>query len=218
MKDARSPSLPRLSAYAAVAMTALALRLINKGCKVSIHDPYVKPTDQNLIRFALQPYFTQDMAQAVGSAEYLIFCTAHRTYVDKRDQIIGLTNGLKGIVDGCNLFHRSDFAGKPYGYVGIGRGTKPPSQAFVDFVYEGFRFMERGVANELHDLINFLNEKYAKDDFNRIDFRRVQQFAGTCVTGCSIADPGPIETLLAYNGFTPHLVRCAYEAWQKSKK
>jgi len=197
---------------------ALALQLIEKGCKVRIHDPHVKPTDQNLRRFALQSYFTRDMAQAVESAEYLIFCAAHRVYTNESDQIIRLTNGLRGILDGCNLFQRSDFAGKPYGYVGIGRGTKPPPQAFVDFAYEGFRVMEQGFANELRDLIDFLNDRYANDDFNRIVFREVQQIAGTCVTGCAIVDPAPIETIPIYEGFSSHLVKCAYEAWQKAKK
>lgn len=196
---------------------ALALQLIEKGCKVRIHDPYVKATDQNLIRFALYPYFTRDIAQAVESAEYLIFCTAHRVYADEHDQIIRLTNGLRGILDGCNLFHRSDFMGKPYGYVGIGRGTKPPPQAFVDFVYEGFRVMERGLANELLGLIDFFNDRYVNDDFNRIVFREVQQIAGTCVTGCSIANPGLIETIPVYDGFSSRLVKCAYLASHKDQ-
>jgi len=71
------------------------------------------------------------------------------------------------------------------------------------------------VANELKAFVDFANQRYAKDDFNRIDFREVQRIAGTCVTGCAIADPGPVDTLRTYQGFVPRLVRCAYEAWGK---
>ena len=70
--------------------------------------------------------------------------------------------------------------------------------------------MERGLANELRDLIDFLNDRYANDDFNRIDFREVQQIAGTCVTGCSIEDPGPVDNLPIYQGFSSRLVKYAY--------
>ena len=195
----------------------LALQLLHKGCKVTIHDPYVKPTDQNLVRYALQPYFTRVMAEAAQSADYLFFCTAHAMYAEQREEILGLTNGLQGIVDGCNLYHNSDFPGKPFKYVGIGRGVKEPAPEFVDFVYEGFRAVECGVANEVLALTEFLNEHYAYDDFNRIKFEDVQRIAGTCVTGCSIVDPGPIDHLPSYNGFTPRLVKCAYKAFQAAQ-
>jgi hypothetical protein len=85
---------------------------------------------------------------------------------------------------------------------------------FVDFVYEGFRIMERGVANELKAFIDFANRSYAKDEFNRINFKEVQRIAGTCVTGCAIADPGPVEKAIKYKGFVPRLVECAHEAYK----
>ena len=34
-------------------------------------------------------------------------------------------------------------------YAGIGRGSGSPEDAFLDFVHDGFRVMERGVANEV---------------------------------------------------------------------
>lgn len=187
----------------------LARLLMQKDCAVMIHDPYVKPTDQNLVRFDLQTHFTQELEQALGSAEYIVFCTSHRIYAEERDRIIKLTPRLKGIFDGCNLYRKSDFAVKQVKYAGIGRGATPPSQEFIDFVYDGFRIMERGVANELLGLINFYNERYAEDSFNKIDFREVQRLAGTCVTGCSIAEPGPIKDVPVYHKFTPRLVQRA---------
>ena len=196
---------------------ALARILLEKQCKVAIHDPYVKPTDQNLTRFGLQKRFTRDLGEAVEQAEYLFFCTGHKIYLDKLNEIIGLGRSVKGIVDGSNLYSRNDFNGRGLGYTGIGRGTKEPSSEFVNFVYQGFRVVECGVANEVQALAEFLNENYAGDEFNRIRFEDVQRIAGTCVTGCAIVDPGPIDSLPGYNGFVPRLVKCAYDAWQKAK-
>lgn len=183
----------------------LAKQLMAKGAEVMIHDPYVKPTDQNLTKFELQSFFTRNMEQALEKAEYLFFCTSHGIYARERDRIIGMAPRLKGIFDGCNLYKKSDFAATSYRYSGIGRGQTPPSPEFLDFVYDGFRIMERGVANELLGLIQFLNERYAGDDFNKIDFKVVQKLAGTCVTGCEIVDPGPIENIPSYQGFSPRL-------------
>jgi UDP-N-acetyl-D-mannosaminuronic acid dehydrogenase len=196
----------------------LARLLLEKQCKVTIHDPYVKPMDQNLLKFGLEKYFTRDLGQSVATAEVLVFCTAHKLYMEKRDEIFSLANGLRGIVDACNLYSPKEFRGKAFGYTGIGRGTKEPAAEFVNFVYQGFRAVECGVANEVQALADFLNEHYAMDEFNRIKFEDVQRIAGTCVTGCSIVDPGPIDALSSYNGFISRLVRCAYDAWQKTQK
>ena len=78
--------------------------------------------------------------------------------------------------------------------------------------------MEMGAANELYDITSFLNENYADDDFSRIDFHEVQRIAGTCVTGCRIADSGPIDSIASYKGFTPRLVKCAKDAWEYSRR
>lgn len=188
---------------------AAAIQLIKKGCNLTIHDPYVKSNDQNLIKFGLQNHFTQDLSQSLTLVEYIIFCTSHRIYANERENIIQLAPQLKGIMDACNLYNRSEFLGHPFDYTGIGRGLKTPSQEFLDFVYEGFRCVEHGIANELYGIIDFLNEQYAHDEFNKIDFMEVQKIAGTCITGCAIADPRPIKTTPVYNGFSSRLVRCA---------
>jgi hypothetical protein len=119
---------------------------------------------------------------------------------------------LKGVFDGCNLFKKSDF-NSSFGYTGIGRGSGAPDDAFIEFVHDGFRIMEYGVANELKAYIDFANENYADDDFNKIDFTEAQRIAGTCVTGCKIINPGPIVDLPEYQGFVPRLVKCAKRAY-----
>ena len=190
----------------------LAQLLLEKGCNVTMHDPFVKPNDQKLVKFGLEQYFAKDLEQALRLAEILIFCTSHKIYVDERNRIIGLAPNLKGVLDGCNLYSRDDFAGQAFGYAGIGRGINPPAPDFLDFVYDGFRVMERGVANEVQGFINFANDRYVNDDFNRVNFSEVQKIAGTCVTGCEIVDPGPVESVPEYKGFFSRLTNCAYRA------
>ena len=187
----------------------LAEHLLEKGCEVAIHDPYVKLSDQNLTRYNLHQYFTQDISQAVDQAEYLIFCTAHQIYFEEKENAIRAATQLRGIIDGCNLFQRSDFEGSQFLYTGIGRGNKPPDQGFLDFVLKGFRIVERGVANEIQSLVNFFNDHYAFDEFNRVAFNEIQRIAGTCVTGCVISDPGPITTKPDCQEFSSRLINCA---------
>jgi UDP-N-acetyl-D-mannosaminuronic acid dehydrogenase len=188
----------------------LAKMLLAKGSRVVLHDPYVKPEDQKLKLFGLQENFTRNADEALSQAEFAIFCTAHREYFEQRAVILQKAPNLKGVFDGCNLYQKADFDGLPY--AGIGRGAKPPDQTFIDFVHDGFRIMERGVANELNAFIAFANQTYAMDKFNRADFQEVQRIARTCVTGCDIVDPGPIDQMPQYKGFVPRLVKCAKKA------
>jgi len=170
----------------------LARLLLAKGCHVTLHDPYVRPGDQNLLRTGLDPHFTQDVGAAVEGAEYLFFCTAHRTYLDEWDSIRRQARSARGVFDGCNLLSRQS-VGTDLRYAGIGRGTHAPEAGLVDAVLRGFRIVELRVANELAELIEFLNAEYAADDFNRADFREVQRLAATCGTGCAIVDPRPLD-------------------------
>jgi hypothetical protein len=95
------------------------------------------------------------------------------------------------VVDGCNLYRREDFAGRDIRYTGIGRGSQNAPSAFVDFVHEAFQAVERGVANEVLSLVEFLNARYADGPFNEVQFDDVRRIAGTCVTGCRIVAPSP---------------------------
>jgi len=198
---------------------ALAALLLEKGCQVTLHDPYVRPDDQNLLRTGLDRLFTRDIHHAVADAEYLFFCTAHRAYLDEWDTIRRDARRALGVFDGCNLFTR-DAIGSGMRYAGIGRGTHAPDSDLIDTVLRGFRTVELGVANELADLIDLLNAEYAADEFNRADFRDVQRFAATCGTGCDIVDPGPLEesdaTGVAASPFASRLVSQAWDIWKEA--
>lgn len=187
----------------------LARLLIERGCRPVLHDPYVKTDDQNLLRAGLEGVFTRDFDAALDGAEVAFFATGHRVYADARERIAKAKH-LRALVDAANLFARDAFAAAAFGVTGIGRGHQAPEAAFVDFVLASFHAMERGAANELSGLIDFLNERYAKEPFNRVSLGEVRRIAGTCVTGCAIAEPGPVGRAPAFEGFTSRL--CARAA------
>ena len=180
-------------------------RLLNeRGAKVTLHDPYVYERDQNLARASLTDQFTRDLGVALEGAEVIIFCTGHRVYLEERDRILG-TPTLRGLVDACNLLQPGQLNGKAEIATGIGRGRNPPSPALVGEIEACFRAVETGVANEVGGVVGYLNDHYASDEFNRVQFSEVQRIAGTCVTGCSIADQGPVVER-AGEGFRSRLV------------
>lgn len=184
----------------------LARQLLDKGAKVTIHDPHVRPGDQNLVRLEMDPHFTTDLRKALYNAEIVVSCAPHRTYLDEKMQQVVPAPRMKGFVDGCNLFQPADFRDQPVVYTGIGRGRNPPDPAFIEFTLAGFRAMERGFAREIQALAGFLNDRYAGSDFEKVDFSEVQRMAATCSTGCDVADPEPPEPVAPYQGFLPRLV------------
>lgn len=188
---------------------ALALELMKKGCEVMLHDPYVKPDDQNLLKYQVDRNFTNDLARAVADADYIFIGTAHKDYMDGKEKLFGLAKNLKGLVDACNLYQQEDVEAPGLAYTGIGRGKKPPAADFVDFVYQGFKAMEKGLANEVLAITEFLNAHYVTQPFNKVRFSEVQRLAASCNTGCVIVEPGPVETLPAYRGFSTRLASCA---------
>ncbi len=190
----------------------LAELLKEKGCDVKIHDPFVKTDDQNLLKYNVQDIFTNDMKESLEDAEYTFICTAHKYYLDNYDKIIEYGSRLKGMIDGCNIYNKDIYEKIPVKYIGIGRGKNKPEKGFIDFVYDSFIAVEKGIGNELNSLIEFLNDNYAKDEFNKAKFRRVRVLADTCSTGCSIANPDKIDRIEPYNGFSSRLVECAVNA------
>lgn len=180
--------------------------LLERGSVIRIHDPYVRARDVNLERFGLGPYFTNDLDAALADAEIAIFCTGHAVYGQEREKILAGAPRLRAVLDGANLFRPEHFAGTPVRYAGIGRGRRAPAPDFIAFVERSFRAMEQGVANEVQGIVDFLNERYATDAFNQVDFRKVQELARTCVTGCEIVDAEPNVAAPAYQGFRPRLV------------
>lgn len=187
----------------------LARLLMEKGCQVTLHDPYVKPDDQNLRKFEVDKYFTNDLATAVADADYLFFGTAHKDYLEGKDALFRLSGRLKGVVDGCNLYRWSEMEFPGIAYTGIGRGRKAPDEEFIAFVCRGFQAMERGLANEVLAIAEFLNERYVSEPFNKVRFEEVQRLAASCNTGCLIAEPAPVEGVPVYRGFRSRLAACA---------
>jgi UDP-N-acetyl-D-mannosaminuronic acid dehydrogenase len=171
-----------------------------------MHDPYVKNDDQNLLRFKQQDHLTHDLKQALEFADYVFICSAHKEYIDHFD-LINSQENIKGIMDAANIFNRKQFENNPGKYAGIGKGTEEPSEEFEQFVYESFRAMEKGVGHELQGLINFYNENYAFDEYNKVKFEDVQRLAKTCSTGCEIADAEAIESVPVYNNFSSILAK-----------
>lgn len=175
-----------------------------------MHDPYVKENDQNVLRFHQQDHLTHDLDKALEFADYVFICSAHKEYIDHFEAITSNEN-IKGIMDASNIYNRQQFINNSKGYAGIGKGTKEPEEDFVDFVYESFRAMEKGLGQELQGLIDFYNANYAFDEYNKVKFDDVQRLAKTCSTGCEIANPDPIEKVPVYKGFNSVLAKKGFK-------
>ena len=188
------------------------LKALEKGYRVMIHDPYVKHDDQNLRKYHLANHFSNDIDRVLQEAQYVVTATAHKYYLDNLKHVVSKAPGLKGILDACNAYKTSNVTSLGVKYAGIGKGIKAPTPELTDFVYHSFRLMERGVANEVKSLCNFLNKHYARDEFNQVKFDMVQQLAASCSTGCTIAETGPVEEVPQYHGFSSTLVQKAFNS------
>ena len=167
---------------------SLARLLVAKGCQVRLHDPYVRPQDQNLVAANLQDAFTQDLGAALQGAKVAFVCVAHRDYLEK--EFLGALSeagDLAGVVDGAHAFPGGALGRLGVPATGIGRGTRLPTAAFVEDVKDAFRSMEAAVAREVSDLIACYNRRFADGAFNEADYEAVRRLAATCVTGCSLA-------------------------------
>lgn len=187
-----------------------ALQCLNHNCKVTIHDPYVKNDDQNLEKFYLTSYFTNDLDKALNDADYIVIGTAHKEYFEGIDNILSKAPKLKGIFDASNTFKAEDIVNKGVNYSGIGRGKENPSNELINFTVESFRIMEKGVANEVLYICDFLNKNYAQNDFNKVKFSEVQRLGASCSTGCIISDTGSIDIVPVYKEFKSELVVKAF--------
>ena len=88
------------------------------------------------------------------------------------------------------------------------RGEDAPKKDVPKFVSE-FRAVERGIANEVAELAEFLNSHYADSVFNEVLFEDVQALARTCATGCDIVDRGDVALKADDTGFASRLARRA---------
>jgi UDP-N-acetyl-D-mannosaminuronic acid dehydrogenase len=188
---------------------ALANYLQDQRISYIMHDLFVKKNDQNLLRFKQDNHFTRDLSEALQDTDYVFMCTAHKSYIVEINKLLTYTK-IKGVMDACNIYNAGMFMSSGILYSGIGRGTGKPEPEFINFVYESFRAMEKGLSLELLRLIEFFNENFAHDDFNKVDFYEVRRLAKTCCTGCEITDPGKVEVVPEYKGFFSRLVECAF--------
>jgi len=172
---------------------SLARQLIELGAEVTLHDPYVKPDDQNLRKSDLSKHFTNSLEQAVGQAQVVFYCVGHAVYLHGLDEMLATAGRLEAVYDGANLFQRAQFDGLPIHYAGVGRGKNRPDTQLVEATLKLFHQMEQSIARELLELIAFLNEHYAADQFNRVSFDEVRKLAASCVTGCVIPAVQPGE-------------------------
>jgi len=187
---------------------SLANYLKEKGVDYKMHDPYVKKNDQNLLKFKQVDFFDNDLEEVLADKDFIILCTAHKYYLDHFKKIVA-NKGIIGLMDACNIYNKSNVTSKGIKYGGIGRGENDPSMDFINFVHESFVKMERGLGYELSKLIEFYNNNYAYDEYNKVDFKEVQRLARTCSTGCEIADPEKVEDIPVHEGFSSRLLTAA---------
>ena len=167
---------------------SLANYLRDNNVKYIMHDPFVKPDDQNILKFNQQDHLTKDINKALEFADYIFICNSHQEYINLFDKITSQKDIL-GIMDACNIYSHQQFVNKPIKYSGIGRGTAEPTADFIEFVYKSFRVVEKNLANELLGLINFYNRNFAHDNYNMVKFADVQRLARTCSTGAKLPIP-----------------------------
>src|SRR6476619_5588875 len=98
---------------------SLAHVLQRLGCTVTLHDPYVRPGDQNLLRYDLDGQFTNDLATALEDAEIAFLCTAHSAYRESLVLAFSRSPRLRALFDGCNFFRPNEVATIGMLYAGI---------------------------------------------------------------------------------------------------
>jgi hypothetical protein len=164
--------------------------LIGRGARVVLHDPHVRPEDQNLARTGLTGVFTRDFVEAVSGADGIVVCAAHAFYRREWSRIRGAFPGQPVVFDGSHLHTRAEQPDIP----GLGKGRNDPPEELIGFAVESFRAVERGVALEIEAFVKFVNEAYP-DPFNRLEFEEISRLAGTCVTGCRLVSPAPNDSV-----------------------
>lgn len=190
----------------------LALQLQTAGADVVVHDPYVRDRDANLAKLNLTNAFTNDIEKALRDAEVVFVATGHAVYRDLPDRLNTLAPRLRVLVDSSNLYKRDAFRGSVT-FGGIGRGKWSPSAPLLESALAQFRAVERGVANEVAEVCDFLNANYADGAYNEILFEDVQRLARTCATGCDIVDSGWVNLPALDAGFMSRLAQLSYTRW-----
>ncbi len=183
----------------------LANYLLKKGYTYIMHDPYVSGDDWNLKKYDQQVFFTDNLEEAVKDADYLFMCSPHDIYVENFDKIF-TTGRVSGVMDACNIYQASRFSENGIEYTGVGRGREEPPQKLIDFVYQSFLLLEKGLALELCALIEFYNLNFVFDPFNKVKFSEVKRLVASGTTGCYLTEPEKIKNTPHYNGFQSKLL------------
>ena len=190
----------------------LARALQVAGAHVQLHDPYVRAACAGEPPALLAEESTTDLEKALAGAELAVVCVAHRDYVEGVGSILLAGRQMRVLVDAANAFQQRVFEDSGVVYAGIGRGTRHPPTDLCRIVYDAFRVVERGLSSEVSALIALLNSTCSTYGFARVRFEQVQHLAGTCPTGCAIADPGPAAPALDHGDFASRLVAKAIAA------
>ncbi|MBK8251002.1 MAG: nucleotide sugar dehydrogenase [Gemmatimonadetes bacterium] len=190
----------------------LARLLRGAGAQVTLHDPYVRPTDANIAAAALTEALTTSLDGALRDAEVVFVAVAHAAYRGLARFLDQVAPHARLLVDGANLFTPSEFALCQAHYVGIGKGHKAPSAALVEAVVAQFRAVERGIAHEVSDMVDFLNARGTWADGPLVRYADVQAMARSCATGCDLVDVEPVDGWTAHP-FESRLAVLARKRW-----
>ncbi len=194
---------------------ALARILRPRAASLTIHDPYVRAQDPRLAEAGLADIFSNDLEHALAQAEIVVVGTAHAVY---REALFGeAAAAARAVFDGAHLLLRDEFAVRPLVYEGIGKGRAKPPAGLVAAVEAGLQAVRRGLANEIEGLASFLRRHPDYGAAPGFGLETIRRLAGTCATGCALAETGPIGEIPAFPGFSPRLPETARRAWEKSR-
>ena len=189
----------------------LASLLRDSDATLMIHDPLVHMSDANLERLGLLEQFTPDLGEALAHGGIVFSATGHTSYLTLAERLRN-SSGVEGVLDGCNLFHASEFDGSHVRYTGIGQGRRASNALMVRSVATMFRAMTRGVSNEVDSLVRFLNAQYSDGCFNTLDQAEVRRLAASSWCECRLESPGDIRNVPEHEGFTSGLAQLALDA------
>jgi len=188
---------------------ALARLLVARGARASLHDPHVSAVDQNLLRSGLAGSFHRDLADALATAEVVVVCVAHEQYLHGAKRWLPHAQRLRSVIDACNAYRAVEIASPAIRYAGIGRGIRRPTGALIDAVAAGLKAVMRGVGQEAAMLVQALNDRFARDEFGRVQMHEVRRLAACCVSRCNVAADEPVGEMPRVDDFRSRLVACA---------
>lgn len=192
----------------------LILELLNKNCTISLYDSFVGKNSEPALPRGMSVHICKTLEEAVSKAHYIIL-GPNCTHPFNSSSVFSKALHLKGILDACNFLHKSDFEDVDIQYAGFGKGRLAPQKEFIQFVFKSLLIMERGLANEIHRLILFLNSHYITDPFNEVHFEEVRKLASDYYPDCLIADIGAIKEIPEFCGFRSRLVTCAKTSYSE---